>query len=661
MEPITLLGLTLFGGATAEYLFSSVITCAVVNLLTDKISDKNKDMLAEQMVGRNHDIQQAMEEAFQSATKIIVKKWWEKRRKRLSIIKRIPESAETVAAEKCGRTLLKNTGDILFGGKDDTLDDAAVRNLMLPGYLNAGNIRKAREQARHKFARLIEPHISDAPKSLREVLRNHLLDKTVLCFRDLFKENKRVSRIITFDKLADLQAETGELKELNQIILQSVLQFSQLWAASDEKLDAAFAQVSRWHQSINPKLDTILSKLDKLEGTVKSGFGKLEKILLENNLGQDKITEFFEILSKIENRLSGRTDFPHQQLNQTDAFRNAAMNDFYSIPAQSNNLRLILRDILRIAEIADRENAEQLKLWSGSVSQSLDSGEEKQAEPQADSSEKFSPHLLVFVKPHDEDNQYLLDFFLWRNEDIIEQWNQKDSICLMDEISGLLDDILAKDEEGRKRTVVPKTLEFFLPYEIISHDFDQKFMQKYIRVKKKYGKKYHLIVRALDRLELENDQNPLSLDNWRDRWNQFKNANDGNSIFWLCDRNKYNAEELCDELNTCSEHNCLMMTFRPSFHSDENDLMLSILDEGIPVALWFREHPDCCLNAQDVKQEMKKIISGGTLADLPGLVKTKRMESREKGDIGNHLTLLWDDPNRLPPEYGVDIFDIFEP
>lgn len=82
---------------------------------------------------------------------------------------------------------------------------------------------------------------------------------------------------------------------------------------------------------------------------------------------------------------------------------------------------------------------------------------------------------------------------------------------------------------------------------------------------------------------------------------------------------------------------------------DTNELLRAILQEGIPVALWFRRQSNCSMNPAEVKEKIETILSGEKLSELPKLVKSRRIEAEGKNDIGNHLTLLWDDFNRKPP------------
>ena len=70
---------------------------------------------------------------------------------------------------------------------------------------------------------------------------------------------------------------------------------------------------------------------------------------------------------------------------------------------------------------------------------------------------------------------------------------------------------------------------------------------------------------------------------------------------------------------------------------------------GIPVALWMRpeaENIDCA-------EELQNICNAcNSWSDLPKVIKQKRSEAWEQDidiHIGNHLSLLWDDPNIVPP------------
>jgi len=154
---------------------------------------------------------------------------------------------------------------------------------------------------------------------------------------------------------------------------------------------------------------------------------------------------------------------------------------------------------------------------------------------------------------------------------------------------------------------------------------------------------------------LEDTLNRIVYKKWTKRWKQFQQSNDtNNSVFWNCEPDEYEAKSLCDDLG-CEEHQhitCMMMAFQPS---DENQFLYAILDTGIPVALWFRKHPNCRLSSLNIKDKIKAVVSGKNLKELPELIKIIRKSQEDT--IGNHLTLFWEDRYRIPPDYW-DKFDI---
>jgi hypothetical protein len=82
----------------------------------------------------------------------------------------------------------------------------------------------------------------------------------------------------------------------------------------------------------------------------------------------------------------------------------------------------------------------------------------------------------------------------------------------------------------------------------------------------------------------------------------------------------------------------------------EPDLRRSILAAslrtGLPVAVWMRSEATD-LNPQTWEETFNSVIAG-PLENLPDRVLEAR---RAKTVLGQHLSLLWDDPTCLPPGY----------
>jgi hypothetical protein len=94
-------------------------------------------------------------------------------------------------------------------------------------------------------------------------------------------------------------------------------------------------------------------------------------------------------------------------------------------------------------------------------------------------------------------------------------------------------------------------------------------------------------------------------------------------------------------------YTCAALDFVPkcSEVTDENGLGGMLLDSGTPVAVWVRNH-------EGSEDELRTIIEGLSrqAVDLVDVVtKHRRDAAAEKSVFGKHLFLLWDDPEKLPP------------
>jgi hypothetical protein len=129
---------------------------------------------------------------------------------------------------------------------------------------------------------------------------------------------------------------------------------------------------------------------------------------------------------------------------------------------------------------------------------------------------------------------------------------------------------------------------------------------------------------------------------WKKRWEFFSNncQSHESSVFWICDHQAYKPKHLCKEFSCSDIACCLMMTFLPS---DFNGLGQIILHTGIPVAI-------CVRKSEIMENEIRQIVAGKNLSDLPKLICDERKKADHENHIGNHLTLIWDDPDRVLPK-----------
>lgn len=83
----------------------------------------------------------------------------------------------------------------------------------------------------------------------------------------------------------------------------------------------------------------------------------------------------------------------------------------------------------------------------------------------------------------------------------------------------------------------------------------------------------------------------------------------------------------------------------------QESIMKAFYYAGIPVALWVR--PGEAENIDSCEEALRNICNAcNCWSNLPKAIKAKRCESLQEDldtNIGNHLSLLWDDPNIVPP------------
>jgi hypothetical protein len=82
------------------------------------------------------------------------------------------------------------------------------------------------------------------------------------------------------------------------------------------------------------------------------------------------------------------------------------------------------------------------------------------------------------------------------------------------------------------------------------------------------------------------------------------------------------------------------------------DVLNTIFAAGLPLVLWVRRKPDCGPAAS--RAEFARLLGQEPLSLLPDRVWQLRRQaarSADRGHLGHHLTLLWDDPTRRSPDF----------
>ena len=149
-------------------------------------------------------------------------------------------------------------------------------------------------------------------------------------------------------------------------------------------------------------------------------------------------------------------------------------------------------------------------------------------------------------------------------------------------------------------------------------------------------------IRCLLRLEQKYE---ILKKRWREKWEAVQNSLN-------------NLDEITEKkgIKDCrwlfSQNTTLWGNLCTSNLEQQQKLFRQILKYGIPIAMWSR----CHKKEQHHRQEINNLISqcSGKVKLLPEQVKQRRNNApsnlkNEPENLGHHLSLLWEDPYRLPP------------
>ncbi|WNG53410.1 hypothetical protein F0U59_00395 [Archangium gephyra] len=200
------------------------------------------------------------------------------------------------------------------------------------------------------------------------------------------------------------------------------------------------------------------------------------------------------------------------------------------------------------------------------------------------------------------------------------------------------------------------TIEFLLPRELLRHAVED---WRIIPGTAPIGVRYQVVVRSLERvyaevnppLESELQCLPIASGYWNEKWRLFLSSPQPPSkpVWVRQTADHQNSNSFLLELSS-PEVVCLALTMKSPALTEKTlrELIHHCLVNGMPMALWVRE-PEC--SDEEIQTLFDALMKN--LSRLPSAVREARREgfnSNKAGHLGNHLTLVWDDPNRLPKD-----------
>jgi len=261
----------------------------------------------------------------------------------------------------------------------------------------------------------------------------------------------------------------------------------------------------------------------------------------------------------------------------------------------------------------------------------------------------ISPYLLVILKP-DNNNDHLFSLQAWlldnhyRN---IKYLYADDSQKPLEDLPALFDNLLVQCcqlLEGIPDAINKLTIEFCLPLKLMGYDVDYWNISVGIKTRVRVGIKHRVVVRSLERVY---DKRLRS--SWKIKWEKMRQSfNNGAFPFFLI----YSMEDYVSQEQFYAKLNmptvaCLALDLTLQ---DKVDVLDTVIDAGIPIALWPGQHAHI---SKETLKSFESLLSCCKLSELPKVVWEQRMMAvggRNESHLGHSLTLMWDDPDRLPPD-----------
>ncbi len=330
------------------------------------------------------------------------------------------------------------------------------------------------------------------------------------------------------------------------------------------------------------------------------------------------------------------------------------LTHLWDIPRQPDNTIPVLVFVERMIRcINNPQLVLALKAWINQIAPSLgvqqDATQAKLDSKITQTTNPDPPHLLVEINivPNSQ-NMVWVEMLYWKNEFDIFYLPVEETPYPLKKVSQLLGEALTNLAYDYPDDVSNVMIEFFLPRQLLSCDVDQWIKQNELGIK--WGEDHPVVVRSLERAKEPKEQG-----HWRKKWRRFSElarvANHQRMIH-VCHKKKYAPKELYRDLMLSDEKVCLTLTFTPTDYPDDERLLYEILFAGIPVALWPRSIEGVLGSSDKIRIEIENIILDKDLLELPRLIQEQRLLAIDNSThLGNYLTLLWDDPNRLPLKY----------
>jgi hypothetical protein len=193
------------------------------------------------------------------------------------------------------------------------------------------------------------------------------------------------------------------------------------------------------------------------------------------------------------------------------------------------------------------------------------------------------------------------------------------------------------------------TVEVFLPRDRLCEQVEKWEYKDSENLSITIGSEYSVVVRSYERLKkLRKAQGSYWQKNWLKVQELWKDIPCNEDVMML-EKTYFEPSKLRKLL----VEKIVLKVCCTLSESDLNGLLSAVHSAGTPIVLLSR----CDLLSLKNGTEFHKLLENGPLHELAIRLKKQRQSAENEGDemhLGNHLVLLWDDPNRIPPNLALE-------
>ncbi|AFZ01295.1 hypothetical protein [Calothrix sp. PCC 6303] len=271
------------------------------------------------------------------------------------------------------------------------------------------------------------------------------------------------------------------------------------------------------------------------------------------------------------------------------------------------------------------------------------------------STQSLHSYLLIQLRPQVTNELFVKAWFI-PDDTIQDPWErfkpltvdeqQPEIPFVPEELPQLLGNLLQQCfDEYLQGEATELTIEIFLPRDRLCDEVEKWSYQDSEGLDITIGEEHRVVVRSYDRLKtLRKQQGSYWKKNWENLqliWQDIPCIEQITTISQACFDPNHLRKSLIEKiiLKVC----CNLS------NSDRDGLLKAIHSAGTPIVIWSRCEVTNLKNPHHFDALLEQ-----PLRELSARIKEQRLAADHEMHLGNHLVLLWDDPNRIPPNSALE-------